>query len=102
MNVYKGSYMQKGYGLGGTFAKFFKWIIPLVRPAIASAGNKALDMASNIADDVSVGKSFQESAGAHINTALTNAKENIEKKLQGGKRKRKTRVKFNKKRDIFD
>ena len=102
MNVYRGSYMQKGYGLGGTFAKFFKWVIPLIRPAIARAGNKALDMASDIADDVTVGKTFSESAGSRINTALTDVKESIEKKLKGGKRKRKTKVKFSKKRDIFD
>jgi hypothetical protein len=101
MNVYRGAYMQKGFGLGGTFAKFFKWILPLVRPALASVGNKAVDMASNIAEDVSVGKTFNES-GTHINTALTNAKESIEKKLKGGKRKRKSKVKFSKKRDIFD
>ena len=102
MNVYKGSYMQAGYGLGGTFAKFFKWIIPLVKPALASVGNKALDMASDIANDISVGKSFHESAGTRINTALTSVKEDIEKKLKGGKRKRKIKTRYSKKRDIFD
>jgi hypothetical protein len=102
MNVYRGSYQQRGFGLGGTFAKFFKWVLPLVRPALAHVGSRAVDMASYIADDVSVGKTFKESAGTHINTALTTAKESIEKKLKGGKRKRKTKVKFSKKRDIFD
>ncbi len=102
MNVYRGAYMQKGYGLGGTFAKFFKWMIPLIRPALASVGNKAVDMANDIAEDVTVGKTFKESAGTRINTALTDVKESIEKKLKGGKRKRKTKVKFSKKRDIFD
>jgi hypothetical protein len=60
MNVYKGAYMQRGYGLGGTFAKFFRWAIPLIRPASASVGNKALNMASDIADDVSVGKTWSQ------------------------------------------
>ena len=30
-NVYRGSMYQKGYGLGGSFRKFFSWIIPLVK-----------------------------------------------------------------------
>ncbi len=95
-NVYKGSYIQQGYGLGGQFKKFFKWIIPLVKPALSHVGNKALGVVGDIAKDVSVGKSIHESAGTHINTAVADLKNDIEKKLKGGKRKRKRS-----KRDIF-
>jgi hypothetical protein len=116
-NVYKRSYIQQGnssnsmkinllgYGLGGQFKRFFKWIIPLVSPAIAHVGNRALSAVGDIAKDVSVGKTIQEAAGTHINTAVADLKTDIEKKLRGGKRKRKTQkvhIKFSKqKHDIF-
>jgi hypothetical protein len=80
MNVYRGSYMQQGYGLGNSFKKFFKWIIPLVKPALTHVGNKALGVVGDIAKDVSVGKTLQESAAPRINTAVSEIKSDIERK----------------------
>ncbi len=30
-NYFRGSVYQKGYGLGGSFKRFFKWIIPIFK-----------------------------------------------------------------------
>jgi hypothetical protein len=94
--VYRGSYTQQGYGLGGSFKRFFKWIMPLVKPALTHVGNKALNVVGDIAKDVAVGKTLQESAGTHINTAVTELKNDIEKKLRGNGKRKKRKYK-----DIF-
>ena len=66
--------------------------MPLVKPALTHVGNKAL----NVAKDVAVGKTLQESAGTHINTAVTELKNDIEKKLRGNGKRKKRKYK-----DIF-
>ena len=30
-NYYRGSVYQQGYGMGSTFRKFFKWIVPIFK-----------------------------------------------------------------------
>lgn len=30
-DYFRGDVYQKGYGLGGTFKKFFKWIVPIFK-----------------------------------------------------------------------
>ena len=100
--AYKGSYRQMGYGLGNQFKRFFKWIVPIMTPAMEHVGRKALGVVGNVATDVSTGKSFKESASTNINSAVTELKGDIEKKLKGGKRKKKVRgPKAKKRRDIF-
>jgi hypothetical protein len=99
--VYKGSYRQMGYGLGNQFKRFFKWIVPIISPAVEHVGRKALGVVGNVANDVSSGKSFKESATTNINSAVNEIKGDIEKKLKGGKRKKKIRAPKAKRRDIF-
>jgi hypothetical protein len=100
---YEGRLLQSGYGLGGTFKRFFKWVVPLIRPALHHVGNKALNAVGDIAKDVSSGRDFRNSASARINTVVDELKSDVEKKLQGGKRKRRKSSKSNSKkyRDIF-
>jgi hypothetical protein len=101
-SVYKGSYRQMGYGLGNQFKRFFKWIVPIITPAMEHVGRKALNTVGSIANDVNSGKSFKESAVANINSTVSDLKNDIERKLKGGKRKRKPKSKNSKKRrDIF-
>ncbi len=65
-------------------------------------GSAALNVAGDIAKDVATGKNFSDTVGTHINTGISDLKTDIEKKLKGGKRKRKIKKSYAKKRrDIF-
>ena len=96
-NYFRGSVYQKGYGLGGTFRRFFKWVIPLIKThavpkiesGLKSVGKEILTSAANVATDVVNGKDFKESARDNANNSIKNVKNNIEKTLMGEGRKRK-------------
>ena len=123
-NLYKGSLMQKGYGLGNHFRRFYNWITPLfkkhVLPSIETGakvvGKQALTTASDVLKDVAQGKKVKEATLDRINTAddvLKNqAEEAIDgKKMQGSgiktinKRKKKpifVKSKVFREKDYFD
>lgn len=96
-DVFRGPPYQQGYGLGGSFRRFFKWIVPLVKqhtlPVIQSGlteiGKTALGSVGDFAKDVSQGEDIRSSASKHINSAVSNIKNKIEKKLSGQGKKRK-------------
>jgi hypothetical protein len=102
-SIYRGAYQQRGYGLGGAFRRFFKWIVPVFQqhalPVLESGaktvGKEALNSISNIVKDVSAGKNVKESAQEHFNSAMDNLKEKAENALAGRgiKRKRKSNKK---------
>ena len=100
--IYKGVPIQNGYGLGGTFKRFFNWLVPLIQkhavPVIKSSatevGKKALETAADIAKDVVAGKNFKEASEERINTSVETLKRKIEDKLEGrGAKKRKFLIK---------
>ena len=55
-NTFKGALYQRGYGLGGMFGRFIKWIIPLIKKsagpllkgAASALGSEAVTTATNI------------------------------------------------------
>lgn len=108
---FKGPPYQLGYGLGGSFRKFFKWIVPLVKQhamphiqrGLADLGRTAMSSVSEFARDVADGKDVQTSAKIHTHKALNSVKEKIENKLNGGKRKTKKSsvIRKTKKQKIF-
>lgn len=95
--IFRGPPIQRGYGLGGSFRRFFKWIVPLVKqhtiPAIQSGlrdiGNTALSSAGDFAKDLAQGRDLKEAANHHMTTAVSTIRDQVEKKLKGGKRKRR-------------
>ena len=108
-NYYRGSVYQQGYGMGSTFRKFFKWIVPIFKqhalPTIESGlkhvSKEAISSAANIAKDYVAGKDLSMATKEHVSTSINNLKEKAEKSLvgQGIKRKRKaikTKEKFKK------
>ena len=114
--IYRGAYMQRGYGLGGIFQKFFKWVVPVFQqhalPAIESGakslGKETLISLSNIAKDVASGKDIKEATHEHVNNAIDNLKGKIQNKLSGngikGSRRKKKFILLkpkNKYTDIF-
>lgn len=103
-NIYRGQPYQRGYGLGGTFRRFFSWIVPLFKqhavPVLNSGlrelGTTAINTATDIIKDTSEGKNFKTSAKERIDSAVDSIKDKIEKKLRGEgkkaiKRNKKTR-----------
>jgi hypothetical protein len=115
---YKGVYWQKGYGLGGTFRKFWKWVAPIFKkhalPTLQSGletlGNEGISTVKNIAKDVMQGKNLKASAEENIDLAVNNLQKKVEDNLEGKgipsdtinkKRKRgKKTVHFRKKKKI--
>jgi len=59
--IYRGSQIVKGYGLGNMFKKFFKWIapiakqhaVPLLETGVRTVGKKATQAINNYLDNVS-------------------------------------------------
>ncbi len=113
LDVYRGPLYQKGYGLGGYFQRFFKWIVPLVKkhalPVLTNTGkeigNQAVESLSNIGKDLIKGRNIVEAADEHLNTAADNIKRKVEDTLEGRGIKKKNKlifVKKNRKKDIFD
>jgi hypothetical protein len=118
-NVYRGRPFQRGYGLGGMFGKFFRWIVPIVKShatpilekSAKAVGEQVLASSADIARDLIAGKSSKENLQAHFNSAVNNLQERAEKSMSGGKKRKKMTPKFFVKRkkhssnhypDIFD
>lgn len=108
--VFRGMDVQRGYGLGGIFKKFFSWIMPIVRehalPVTKSIGKEMLKGAINVANDSLEGKNVKESAKSRTKEVLNTIKETQLGK--GYKRKTKNKIftkkhkKLKKHKDIFD
>ena len=130
-NFYRGSNYQQGYGLGGyaiqhgsglggMFRKFASWVVPLLKkhalPTLQSSakaiGREALDSVANVAKDIISGRDIKESVNQRLNTAIETLKEKAEKNIEGGRIKRKRKLKNyiilkkrktnSRKQDIFD
>ena len=116
-NTFKGTLYQRGYGLGGTFKRFFNWIVPLfkknalplIKQGATAVGKEALGTVANIARDVVDGKPINESVKENANTAISNLQTKAEKVLTGkGIKRRRSKKKIiilkksNKKRKIED
>lgn len=117
LDVFRGSSYQRGYGLGGSFRSFFKWLVPifkehalpLLKSGAQEVGKEAISSITNIAKDAVNGRNIKEAAGEHLNSAVDNLKEKVNKKLSGKgikrRKKRKNTIIFRKKaklNDIFD
>lgn len=110
---------QRGYGLGGTFRRFFSWIVPIlkkhalpvIQDGLKEVGKTALGTAADIAKDSLSGMNVKDSFRERTSAAIDTLKEKAERKLDGKgiKRSRKPKKKkyiIIKKRkhlkDIFD
>ena len=123
--VFRGPMYQQGYGLGGYFKKFFRWLVPIaekhvlphVKSGLENIGKQAIESVSNIAHDTIKGRNIRESAQEHATDAINNIKNQAEKKLRGEgikklrgegikrKAKKNKRIIFKKSKtehDIFD
>ena len=120
--LYRGSIIQKGYGLGSTFKKFFRWIVPIfqkhalptIESGVKAIGKQTLSSVSDIAKDIVAGRNIRESAQERVSTAIDYLKQSAEQTLEGKGIKRKKKFKnypiykkqklkkkFNYEQDIF-
>ena len=113
--VFRGPMYQQGYGLGGYFRNFFKWIVPIaekhvlphIKSGIKVVGNQALASVANIANDAVKGRDIQEAVKENVSQAIDNLKSRAERKLRGEgyKHTKKKKILYKKRKissDIFD
>jgi hypothetical protein len=109
--VFSGERYQRGYGLGGYFTKFYKWLMPLaekhalphLKSGFHAIKNQALDTMANVAKDAVAGKNVRDTVQEHVSQAIDNLKQKAERKLQGEGVKRRKKILFKRrKKDIFD
>lgn len=102
--VFRGSYYQKGYGIGNAFRRFISWAIPLLKkhalPLAKSVGKEIIHNVTSIATDALDGKDIKESAKQKFTTSL----EKLNQSGQGIKRKiiKKKHKKLKKKQKFHD
>ncbi len=58
---YRGTRMQRGYGIEGTFRSLARFAIPLFKKSAESVGKRALKAATEVGQDVLDGKKIKES-----------------------------------------
>jgi len=88
-SIFRGTYMQRGYGLGGTFRNFFKWItpifkqhaLPLIQSGAQELGKQAISTGVKLARDAVSGKNIKDSAKEHVTSAVENLKGQVDQKL---------------------
>lgn len=99
-DYFRGNVYQKGYGLGGTFKKFFKWIIPIfkthavpsVKSGLRHVGKEAASTVAKIATDIVAGKNFKDSAKANVTDSIDNLKNSFINNLDGKGLKRTSKI----------
>ena len=117
--IFRGYVRQRGYGLGGMFRTFYKFVMPLfkthalpfLKKGAEIVGTEAVKTAADIANDAIKGRNIQDSAKEHLNESLDSLKNRIQtgsgtKRKVNHKRKKFILLKDNKKsrrlKDIFD
>lgn len=104
--VFKGSRIQKGYGVGGFFASLFRRAIPLfksggkylAKKAVKTGMNTLHDIASGVEPRVAIKRRIADTSDEMLN----DVKRKVRRKMVGGgrkvKRRRKKRVTKGKKK----
>jgi hypothetical protein len=115
--VFRGSKVQKGYGLGNLFKSFYRWIqpilkthaLPMLKEGAKTLGSETVKAVANVASDTIHGRSFEDAVKERTEEYF----HNLSNKSQSGsglKRKKKqksapqklTSKKKRTKQDIFD
>lgn len=97
--VFRGSVIQRGYGLGNVFRQLLSWAIPILKehalPLVKEVGKEVIHNVAGIANDAIEGRNIKESAKEKFKTSL--------QKLQRGNgiQKRKKKRITKKIKDIF-
>jgi hypothetical protein len=112
---YQGISLQKGYGIGGFFAKLFRSVLPFLKSGAKAIGKEALRTGTMIANDVLAGENVNISAKTRAKEAgkvlarkaLKKADEMIghgrfKRKRKSAKHLIRSKIRKVQRRDIFD
>lgn len=109
---FSGTRYQKGYGLGGILAGFFKSIlpaigrhvVPLLKSGAKAVGRHALEAGTEVLEDTLRGKPLKQAVRKRTSQHLSNLAEGALKAVSGSPKvkKQKIRKKKNRRKDIFD
>lgn len=115
LSYYRGSDLQRGYGIGGFFAKLFRSAMPFLISGAKTVGKEALRTGTMVANDILSGEKFNESLKTRTKeTGKKLARKAVKKAdemISHGKLKRKrkptkriitSKARKVKGRDIFD
>ena len=110
MQAFRGSTIQRDYGLDGFFKGLARSFVPVLKRGLVHAGKKAVKTGIQVLHDVSDGKSFKkaikERGKQNINELASDIKNEIKQSTITRKRtsKKKGSLKNQKKKkiDIFD
>lgn len=115
MPYYQGLSLQRGYGIGGFFAKLFRGVLPFLKSGAKAVGKEALRTGTMVANDVLSGENFKtslktrtkESGKKLARKAVQKADEMIgrgrfKRKRKSPKRVIRSKAKRVEGRDIFD
>ena len=97
-NVFQGSQIQKGYGLGSMLTSLAKSAIPLLKRGAVALGKTALQTGVNLANDGLNGKNMSNAARDRFSQFGSDLFSNLQASHNQGQRKRKQSQRNNKKR----
>ena len=87
---YQGSALQKGYGIGGFFAKLFRSAMPFLVRGAKVVGKEALRTGTQVANDLLAGENFKSSLRTRAKeSGKVLARKAVDGMLGRGIRKRK-------------
>ena len=110
LRTFRGSAMQKGYGLGGFFKGLARSFAPVLKQGLIHVGKKALNTGVNVLGDVVNGRNVKEAVKSRAQESIQDIFSPINDSTQSKKISRKRTVKrrgpktIKKKKttDIFD
>ena len=112
-NVFRGTRIQKGHGIGGLFRGLFKSVKPLLKSGMNNikpilkkgvkfVGQQALDSGMNLASDLLKGRNIKTAARQRAIEARDQLKRKALHSLGPPGKRIKRRKSFNRAKDIFD
>lgn len=65
---YRGTRLQRGYGIGSIFSRLFRFAMPLLKRGASHVGQALARTGANVALDAAAGSDVKESAKEHLKT----------------------------------
>ncbi len=77
---FRGAHMQRGYGIGSIFKSLARYAIPLFKQGAKVVGNRALQAATEVGQDVLQGKNVRESVKSRGKQAASDVAKTLSRK----------------------
>ena len=87
--VFRGSRMQRGYGVGSVLSGMFRAAVPFLRKGAQALGKQALRTGLDVGRDVLSGRKLKDSARQRTMQTMRNVMENAGRRTTGGTARRR-------------